>query len=506
MKRRSNLLIALFCAASSAILTISPLSAEQVQLKDGRFIQGTVVEHDDKGMLFEITETKGRVRLAWSQISDKDAERLRKVEKKQEIDLHIWLKGVRITLIDGSLVEGVGKEVDGAWEIINTDYPKGRVFKKSDLEDGAPIETDINVDAFAIFEPKQVIDDEIAANPPEDAKSWYRMALIARQYRLYDEALTYLANAEDFTPDEALTKSIAELRPEIETLKQQSGALKALDIAAELQRKKKYQDALVVLKNARETIDKTSDLIKVIDDMMVDIDFNLTLLVTQTFYAQLPKEITSFLKRDKSVNVANALSFVNSELTGLVVASVASRMSTADYLMSTEEATQRLRLRLGDDEAAVKLRSALREQRATFGRKGWYQVVGGPLPNAGNIPQANNPDRDGDGIPADDLQARNREDRRNDRRDEERANDAARRANEAARDAENRARSRENGSQPDANDPRMKVPANTPSLNDYWKRLSSGKRRAWLEASFVRLSNLVWRDESSSKYEDIVFK
>lgn len=516
--------IALYGLAACAIFAASTqtISAGNIRLSNGQFIQGDIVgEPTDKGLNFKLTSTGGQIFLRWSQLHADDAKRLKKVEDPDaNLKLVVQVKGARVDLVTGESLEG-RIEKRGSTVIFNNLKFRNREIALSEIDEGGLVEG-VMIDATSVMEPDAILQMQLRDHPPVSPQEFYEFARLCERLGLYQEARAYVEDCLAALPSPKLQSVAEALGTTLDELIKQEALLQAVKGARDLARKRQYQAALTLIDDVVKQAKPSGAIEDKLLDTRDEIDAEFTQFVIREWYAQMNTVAT---KAAKDMTVDQAMGFARGQMEQGILAGILAQVGSEDQ--------NDIKTRF---DARRKTIDKLSKKRAAFGADGWYDVVGGPLPSAGNMNQ-NNPNAGsggrnagaGGGLPGGFPGAggaggggRNRggqgggqggdRDGHADAREPDgfqnkggsglpegidpgQIEDLIRRAQEAmgrggqqggAQQGGNSAGGRNTQRQDaDPNDPRWQVPENTPALRDWWTGATRLTKRKWLIAYYV---------------------
>lgn len=494
------------------LLAAGAINAEQIKLADGRYLQGDVVEVKEDGFVFKITDTGGKVFLRWNQVDEGLEKRLmNKQEPDEGLDLEVMVPGARLELIDGTVYEGNITETAAGYEVVNLDNPRGRAIPRNEVIEEGYI-TDIMINADVVMEGKQVIElAEEQRAPVETARQYYELARIADRLALYINAKEYVALALAADPDDSLQARLSEYETQLDELIRQQAVLDMLSEARRYARKKQFQLALNILDESETTLKPTGPVLDKLKETRVEIDLDFTEWVIDAWYKEM-RPVSRTKAREDDITVVEALNWARREMDMEIQNALAEEVGSDDPADLRRRFDTRFDL---DDAGVVKLRT----RRTSFGKDGFYQVVGGHLPVAGKKPQpegANNDargpgrrapggGRNRDGVPDNDDGFQFQDDEGGgielpDGISPDDVRDMLRRA--LGRDGD------EGDSGRDARGPgkqdisHLEVPNVVPSLTEWWDGASSSTRSKWLTAAYVKFGGTM----RVTEYDDWTIK
>ncbi|MCK6438679.1 MAG: hypothetical protein L6Q71_00575 [Planctomycetes bacterium] len=502
---------------------VGAVSAEQIQLANNEYIQGEVTgDPTEDGFNFKLTSTGGVIFLRWTQVSEKDAKRLKKVEDPLAgLNLNITVKGGRLELIDGSIIEGFIEARDDHYIVNNLDQ-WGRRIEKANVVEWF---TDVDIDARAVHQPAKILEDELFTAPPATASDFYRFARLAERLGLYPEARDYVDTLLGLNPSQQLRGLAEELGAAIDELIRQQALLEAIKGARVFAAKKQYPNALALIDAIVNDHAPSGAVAEKMKQTRDEIDKEFTVYVSKEWFVQMGA-IAAAKVTDKEFTVDLVRGYVTGQFSlDIALALVKKTGGNVNDQKYQQDIINRFKSR---DISALSLRTA------SFGKDGWYDVLGGPLPSAGNVGQATgknaskNPGgnkgsnktgsgsssggRDGFSDARKHFEQQYQQPPKPKEADksgpvEEDASDedgGTELSDEAVKemikkleeDAKNGAEQAKTDTRPafvpqkfEKDDPERAVPENTPSIQDWWKKASSSKKKDWLIACYVWLDS-----------------
>ena len=496
---RFSLALLSVCTALLALAwTAVPAGAEQIRLADGRFLQGDVVEVKDDGFTFKLTDSGGKVFLRWNQVDAGLKERL-KNEKDPDagLNLDITVEGARLEMIDGTVHQGKITRAGSMYVISNRERRSAQVPVEDVLDDGYV--TGIEIDATIMMSEREALAlAEEQRSPLDTALKYYEMARIADRLGLYEEARDYVTNAQATSPDARLQARLTEYETRVADLIRQKELLVALGAARQLAKKNKYQLALDVLKEAKETHKPTEGVLAKWQEVNDEVELDFTKYVIEEWY-KLVKTVAQAKfkeKESRTMTAGDALSWGRREMDLKIQERLAANVGSED----TGNIKQRFMLRHKLAEAKL---IRLFTRKATFGEEGFYQNVGGHLPVAGVQPRQQNPQPVPGSGPG--RRGGNRDGSRNDYPGNQAPSDWENEGQgfqdepkppsaEDIRDAIRRIMGGEEEKKEDSSSgspvkrdvSKLKVPTVVPSLNDWWDKAPTSIRARWVTAVYVK--------------------
>ncbi len=503
--------IALFLFAG-----VSIVNAEQIKLADGRFLQGEVQEVKADGFSFKITETGGTVFLRWSQVDAALKKRLLNEKDPDEgLNLEVLIDGGRLELANGDVLMGNVVQQGGNYLVTNLDSPRGKTISGEDVMEGGYM-AGVKIPATVMETPDKVllIAEEQRA-PLESARQYYELARIADRMGLYEAAKDYVTLGLAATPDKKMQAKLDEYSIKLDELIRQRDLLNALAEARKAAQKHVYQLALNSLNDAKEKYKPTGEVLEKFDEVYGEIDAEFNAFIVTEWYVQM-KIVARNKAKSKTLTWQEARNWALREMENEIRAAIA--------------------LKTGGEANDVKTRFGKRDKeklswkKASFEETGFYDIVNGHLPSAGNkTPPAGTPQP---GQPAQPPRGSRPPgapggSNRNvgpigplDKDSDESANSGGFQEGEKkpdgmpspgdiedflrkAKEAYDKAQA-DKAKQTQGQDlTKLKVPANTPSIDDWWKALSKTGKANWMTAVYVRYGvTLTYEQE----YWDLKYK
>lgn len=388
--RYTRLLPAVFAGLVFAGLTFTGgiVNAEQIRLSDGSFLQGEVTEVKEDGFTFKLTESGGKVFLRWSQVDAALKKRLTNdTDPDEGLNLEVTVLGSRIELIDGTVYEGDVRDASGGYNVSNRELgTKPRFVSSKDvLEDGVVHE--VQIDATVMMTEREALALAEAERQPETAKQFYELARIADALGLYAESKDYVTLALAAGPDSKLQVRLTEYEAKLDDLIRQQGLLTNLTAARQLAKKKKFKAALTTLENAKTQFNPTDSVLDKWNETYAEIDLDFTKYVITEWYKQL-RPIARVKVKDKKLTVNEAINWARREMDNEIARKLTVMVGGDTTAGDDKNIKQRFGTRFDLETQAV-MRLSLK--KASFGEKGFYQIVGGHLPVAGKKPAATTP-------------------------------------------------------------------------------------------------------------------
>lgn len=400
MMRGRSILCAALLAAGGIALSVTPISAEQIQLSNGRFIQGEIISTDDQGFRFKMVETGGEVFLRWSQVHADDRDRIQNVQDP-DADLQdvfvVRTKGDRIELISGEIYEGK-ITYDPSYKfytVSNARYSAYKIEEEDVLEDS--YKQGVDIDASNLLEPAEILALKQEQSPPESAQDYYELARLAEHLGLYRDSKSFIEECLAASDVSANLSDVAEgWNATLDELIRNETLLQVATQARELARKRKFQPALDGIRELVEQAELSGKIKDEMDRAYNEIDEAYTEYVADEWFDKARKLISKNCKKDYS-EFSEALGFVRGQVDQFVMAEIAEEVGNEEHPAEPQQIYQRFLSRLEglkDDPEKMK---KLKTRRADFGKNGWYELVGGNIPNGGNMQQPNNGNGNGNG-------------------------------------------------------------------------------------------------------------
>ncbi|GIK52976.1 MAG: hypothetical protein BroJett014_19490 [Planctomycetota bacterium] len=514
----------LVLAALALVAHASLVQAEQIKLADapdgtkGRFLQGEVVEVKPDGFTFKLTETGGVIFLRWNQVDAALKKRLLNEKDPDEgLNLEVLIDGARLELATGDVLMGTVVLQGANYVVTNLDSPRGKTIASEDVIEGGYM-PNVKIPATVLKTPEETLKiAEEQRAPLESARQFYELARIADRMGLYEAAKDYVSIGLGMTPDKKLQTRLEEYNVKLDELIRQRDLLNALTEARKAAAKHVYQLALNSLNDAKKKYNPTGDVLVKFEETYNEINDDFSKYVITEWYNQL-KIVARNKTKDKKLTWQEGRNWALREL--------------------ENEVRQAIALKTGGEINDIKARFVARVKeeismkKISFEETGFYDVVGGHLPSAGNKPNPNgtqpargpnpgqpggdrprNPgpggsnrsvgpvDGDRDELPQsrDRFQEKPKEGGSSSPSPQE-IEDFIRKAKEAYDKAQ--ADRQKQGQGQDLS--KLKVPANSPSIDDWWKTLSRTAKANWLVAIYVRFGGTMTVYEQ--EYWDIKYK
>lgn len=530
--RSSRVLASVGCCALALGISAVDVQAEQIKLANGQFIQGEVVESDDAGVRIKLTANGGVARFLWSQLDESDRRRLQKIEDPDAgLNLEVFTTGSRLILDSGQVLEGFIERIGAVYSVKNLRYPRGYKVEESELAEprDQSYQQNVKIDARIVHEPAKILADKDAEVRLKEttAKDFYYLARLAEHLGLYASAKDYCEQAQAAGPAANLQKAVASLQATLEELLRQEALLLAVEQAKTYAKERKFQNGLTLLDEIMQKHNPTGSIRERFESVKKEISYEYTLFIVNEWYDLIPKQIGAWLrdKENKDATYQEATTWVRTRLRNEILESIA--VATEGDARNIFE---RFQSRLDQENNAEIYKKIKRGRRATFAETGWYQVVDGNLPIAGqntpeqreaqnNQQQGRQPNgrrpgggnRDGIADNAEGFQMPAANAERFQGADEKKEGEGGegagseeeaikraieeaikRAAEEASRNQERRGREDERQRQTrrkdiDEDDPRWKLPASkvVPAMKDWWEKSGDLTKRKWLEAFYA---------------------
>jgi len=237
---RTTLSTILFCA--SLLLGAGVARADLVTLADGRPLQGEVVTATEDELRFRIFGG-GEVILRWGDLIARDEERLkRELGFIAEDEGEVTVPGVRVTLLDGNVYDGVPLEArrEGVLSLkVATgpiEIPESRVRSVEE----------IGVAALDAYTPRELYDRYVREHVPQGGPEHFETVQYCRRIGDYEKALEHLALIEESHPD-FQPEAVQLQKSAVSVLLEQKEALELFDELRLAASRSRYDDALAAL-------------------------------------------------------------------------------------------------------------------------------------------------------------------------------------------------------------------------------------------------------------------
>lgn len=524
-----NALVVSFSIVLLTLLSITTVSAEQIRLSTGKFIQGDIVgDPTDEGFKFKLTKSGGTIFLRWSQIDEKDATRLKKVEDPNtDLSLHITAQGSRLELLTGDVIEGDIKEYEDHYIVNNVDNKNKKISKK-DVTDFQPA---VQISATSIMSPEEVLESELEAAEPTEAKEYYRFAKLAERLGLYAEARDYAEEVLAAAPSAKLQGLAEELSEALSEIIRQEAFLESITQARKLARKSKFQMAVDVIDEVVKTGKPTKVVAEKLQEVRDEIDADFSAYVIKKWYKLMYTVTTKKLREEKEFDLNAARTYLRGQL-------------DLDILDSLSETT-------GGKPQDIKSRFEKRNfekvklHKASFGKDGWYDLIPtGYLPSSGKKkddsekgkkdprkkknnkkdPRGGSKGGDRDGfedaagpsiLPPISGGSESFQDSGSEEApgiDRDLVKEIIKQLEEDEKNAKTEKEEKAAAARPaafkrpkfDKKDPKREIPETVPSIKDWWERASKSKKRNWIVALYAYMGGTMAMIDQ--KYEVIYFK
>lgn len=351
------------------LASIHSVSAEQIKLSDGRFVQGEVGEVKADGFSFKLTESGGTIFLRWSQVDAGLKKRLLNEKDPNEgLNFEVLIDGARLELVSGDVVMGDIKVQGSKYLVVNLEWAKGRSFDAEDVVEGG-YTPDVKIPATVMKSPEDVLKiAEEQRAPLESARQYYELARIADRLALYEIAKDYVTLALAAQPDKAMQSTLETYNGKLDELIRQRDLLNALAEARKAAGKHIYQLALNALNDAKKKYNPTGEVLEKFDETYTEIDTDFSSFVVTEWYKLMPA-VARKKAATKNLTWQEARNWALKEMENEIKAAIA--------------------IKTGGDQNDIKARFVKRDKekltlrKISFGETGFYDVVGGPLQSAG---------------------------------------------------------------------------------------------------------------------------
>ncbi len=350
------------------LASIHSVSAEQIKLSDGRFVQGEVGEVKADGFSFKLTESGGTIFLRWSQVDAGLKKRLLNEKDPNEgLNFEVLIDGARLELITGDVLMGDIKLQGNKYVVTNLEI-KGRSYDAEDVIEGG-YSADVKIPATVMKTPDEVLKiAEEQRAPLESARQFYELARIADRLALYEAAKDYVTLALAATPDKAMQSTLETYNGKLDELIRQRDLLNALAEARKAAGKHIYQLALNALNDAKKKYNPTGEVLEKFDETYTEIDTDFSTFIVTEWYKLMPA-VARKKAATKNLTWQEARNWALKEMENEIKAAIA--------------------IKTGGDQNDIKARFVKRDKekltlrKISFGETGFYDVVGGPLQSAG---------------------------------------------------------------------------------------------------------------------------
>jgi hypothetical protein len=484
--------------ALALLFSVNFVSAEQILLSDGRYLQGDVVEVKDDGFTFKLTESGGQVFLRWNQVDASLKKRLTNQQDPDEnLNLEVMVPGTRLELIDGTVFEGDITPTTNGYRVKNFELTNGKVVAEDEVMEEGFIK-DIMIEATVMMSPADVLKlAEEQRTPLETARQFYELARIADRMALYQEAKDYVILALASSPDSQLQARLTQYDTELEELIRQAAVLEMMVKAREQAKKKVFQTALNILTEAKDTFKPTEAVLAKVDATFAEIDLDFTKYVIDEWYKQMKPVATAYLKlkENKEILAPEAANYARRQMDLDIAEKIMGLVGGDDANDIKKRFMERFDL---EDKKLIRLGV----KKASFGETGFYQIVPyGHLQIAGKKPNEETPpaggpggrDRDGVSDPADGFQAAKKKEKEGDSKmpplpdgiTEDAIKEALKRALGEDDDEEEGSADAPKAGRPDTTRLAEKAPTFYPSLDEWWDKAGTSTRAKWMVAMYV---------------------
>lgn len=508
-----------FLAAAMALClmaSVHAVSAEQIKLSDGRFVQGEVGEVKADGFSFKLTESGGTIFLRWSQVDAGLKKRLLNEKDPNEgLNFDVLIDGARLELNSGEVLMGDIKLSGNKYVVTNLEI-KGRSYDAEDVIEGG-YSADVKIPATVMKPPAEVLKiAEEQRAPLESARQFYELARIADRMGLYEEAKDYVTLALAASPDKAMQSTLETYNAKLDELIRQRDLLNALAEARKAAGKHIYQLALNGLNDAKKTYNPTGEVLEKFEETYNEIDADFSEFIVTEWYKQMPA-LARKKAATKNLTWQEARNWALKEFEVEIKAAIA--------------------IKTGGDQNDIKARFVKRDKekltlrKISFGESGFYDVVGGPLQSAGvkagqsgqpgATPGPNPGDRRGSDRPRgngpggnngsvepgnnfdddhDGLQAQPKKEGGGDLPPLPPDAEEYLRKIKEAYDKQQADKAKQGASQDLS---KFKVPTTYPSIEDWWKEQSRINKLNWMMAIYVRFAGTMYFEQ---ELQDLKYK
>jgi len=393
--------------AAALVLSVTTVSAEQIRLSDGRIIQGEVVgQVTEQGFTFKLTRTGGEAFFRWSQINKEDEARLRNIKDPDaDLVLVVYVEGDRLNRENGDPIEGKVETAADHYLVKNLRYPAGlRVPLDEVVEGPDAVQRKVQIDARVVMKPEAVLALQEAELPAEKtAQDWYSLARLAEHLGLFKQSQDLLQRCLDQGPTSKLLAVAETMKGRIDELIKQAVVLQLMDAVRGLADKNQYAHALfeldAALKGERGGTKPSGAIKDALDNLRAEVDAAYTKWVLKEWHDEAYQAIRKYVRENKEATVNEAMNFARRTAEAELLKSMMTKArggldpkALADNVIQRQIKTK-FEERLASEEVSKKLR----ERTADFTKDGWYQAVGGNLPNGGRTRQAQQPQQPGPG-------------------------------------------------------------------------------------------------------------
>ena len=502
--------------AVGLFLSTTFVSAEQIRLTNGKYLQGSFGEIvEEKGFYFKLTESGGKVFLRWSQVDESLKKRLlNKKDPTEDLNLEVLVVGSRLELLDGEIFEGDIKKSGNSYKVINMEFERGKTVSAEEvIEDG--FVKDVQIDAATVMSGAEVLALAEERRSPESARQFYELARIADRLALYETARDYVSLALASSPASDMEAHLTEYQTKLEELIRQRQILQEIVNAKALTKKKKFQLALNLMDQAKTDHNPTDVVLLKWQEIYDEIDLDFTKFVIKDYYKRMKPAARAYVKKKREIDltVQEARNWARRQMDVEIQTLIAETVGSEDV----KDIKNRFNTRF---DLAGEKTIRLSTRKESFGKTGFYQIVGGHLPIAGKKPvqkesNKNNDTgrnkrkfpgrrgRDGDGVgdAQDADQGFQDAPKLPDGISPEDVDDAIKKYEKARAAAKGASNAPKIGKQDLSH---LKVPASVPSLVNWWAKASKATRTNWLMAVYTRYGNtmrIIKLDDWDVKYK-----
>lgn len=347
---RTSLLFLILALASLAFSTT-------IRTRNGDLLSGEITSHDDKGFTLHRHDTGGDVTIAWEQLDADEAKRVQDLLKLPEEKEELMIDGSRLTLDDGTTVEG--KITDDRPDLVviktltgNRQVPRARIQKVDPVQ----------IPALAFCTAQELYDQQAKSLDAKDAKAQYAMGQFCIRVKLFDKAKEHFDAALALDP--SMGPEIQKRLSVVDRTAKESEAQALKDQANSLLAAQKFDEALAAAKKLASDFGGTAAgrdadaLVKKITDDQTAFASDKGKFLGSKVVDEWYNEMDSLLRKaatQKGLTLAQAKTYVEKALTTEI------KQKLADSL----------KLKADDLDAAWRSRQVADAKSASYGEGTW---------------------------------------------------------------------------------------------------------------------------------------
>ena len=258
------------------LLTPQFLQAMAVELKDGQYLQGEIIGHDDQGFEFKRWDNEGVVYIYWYHLPPREITRLKNFLNVQPAEEKT--KGYRVYTAGSEIFEGVPVE-DSAEKLVLKNINKTRTFSKKEILKTETVELDL----FAVYTKDELYQEKNKKYDLNRGVDNYNLAQYCRDVLIY-----YVLAEKHF-------RKAADLDPSLQNqVNLDVTGLEKIELNQEIQKIMKFlrENDIKSAKEVLQTIKNTFDL--------TNSDLNKIVQQTETAVSALEQQVKE--NRQKGIN------------------------------------------------------------------------------------------------------------------------------------------------------------------------------------------------------------